>query len=134
MVTFRWRGRFDDAEVSKLHSDAFGHASAAHDWRHQVSQHSLGWVCARDRGSLVGFVNVAWDGATHAFILDTMVSPDVQRQGVGAGLVAVAVREARSAGCDWLHVDFEDNLGGFYIDGCGFRATSAGLIDLTTGR
>jgi GNAT superfamily N-acetyltransferase len=134
MVTYGWRGRFDNGEVSKLHSDAFGHGSAAHDWWHQVSRHSLGWVCARDRDNLVGFVNVPWDGASHAFILDTAVAPRVQRQGVGTGLVAVAVREARTAGCDWVHVDFEDHLRGFYFDSCGFTTTSAGLIDLTTGR
>jgi GNAT superfamily N-acetyltransferase len=134
MVTYRWRGRFDNSEVSKLHSDAFGQPSGTHDWWEQVSQHSLGWVCGRDRGSLVGFVNVPWDGASHAFVVDTIVAPKVQRHGVGTGLVAVAVREARTAGCDWIHVDFEDHLRGFYFDSCGFRATSAGLIDLTTGR
>jgi GNAT superfamily N-acetyltransferase len=133
MVTYVWRGRFDNAEVIKLHAAAFGHGLAAHDWWHQVNRHSLGWVCARDRGMLAGFVNVAWDGASHAFILDTVVAPEVQRQGVGTSLVAVAVSEARMAGCDWLHVDFEDHLRGFYFDGCGFTTTSAGLIDLTAG-
>lgn len=38
-----------------------------------MNRHSLGWVCARFDGALVGFVNVAWDGAAHAFILDTVV-------------------------------------------------------------
>jgi GNAT superfamily N-acetyltransferase len=133
MVRYRWRGQFDNAEVSKLHADAFGHRSADIDWWRQVSLHSLGWVCARDRGSLVGFVNVPWDGASHAFILDTMVAPKVQRQGVGTALVTVAVREARTAGCDWVHVDFEDHMRGFYLDSCGFTTTSAGLIHLTSG-
>ena len=134
MVTYIWRGRFDNAEVTKLHADAFGHGLAAHDWWDQVSLHSLGRICARDRVSLVGFVNVPWDGASHAFILDTVVAPEVQRQGVGTGLVAVAASQARMAGCDWLHVDFEDHLSGFYFDSCGFATTSAGLIDLTAGR
>jgi hypothetical protein len=34
---------------------------------------SLGWVCARNKDELVGFVNVAWDGGAHAFILDAIV-------------------------------------------------------------
>jgi hypothetical protein len=38
--------------------------------------------------------------------------------------------EARAAGCNWLHVDFEPHLSAFHLDGCGFRATPAGLIDL----
>ena len=45
-------------------------------------------------------------------------------------LVEVAVREARAAGCEWLHIDFEDHLRGFYFDACGFRPTNAGLIEL----
>jgi GNAT superfamily N-acetyltransferase len=87
-------------------------------------------VCARDGDALVGFVNVAWDGAVHAFVLDTMVTSAARRRGVGTQLVAVAVREARSAGCEWLHVDFEDHLRAFYVDTCGFVPTNAGLIAL----
>jgi hypothetical protein len=33
-------------------------------------------VCARQGRELVGFVNVAWDGVVHAFVLDTMVAFD----------------------------------------------------------
>ena len=78
----------------------------------------------------VGFVNVAWDGAIHAFLLDTLVATRVRRRGVGRELVAIAVAEARVAGCDWLHVDFDDELSGFYLGACGFVPTSAGLIEL----
>jgi hypothetical protein len=35
-----------------------------------------------------------------------------------------------AAGCEWLHVDFETRLTPFYIEGCGFRPTPAGLIHL----
>jgi GNAT superfamily N-acetyltransferase len=78
----------------------------------------------------VGFVNVAWDGATHAFVLDTVVAASIRRQGVGAELVAVAADGARAAGCAWLHVDFEPDLRRFYLDACGFTPTQAGLIAL----
>jgi hypothetical protein len=37
---------------------------------------------------------------------------------------------ARAAGCEWLHVDFEEHLRSFYVDRCGFRPTPAGLIAL----
>jgi GNAT superfamily N-acetyltransferase len=87
-------------------------------------------LCARDDEGLVGFVNVAWDGAAHAFVLDTMVGTRARRRGVGTLLVAEAVAGARAAGCEWLHVDFEDHLGRFYFDACGFRPTNAGLIAL----
>ena len=75
-------------------------------------------------------MNVAWDGDVHAFILDTLVTAPVRRQGVGAALVAMATDHARAAGCEWLHVDFEDHLRAFYFDACGFTPTNAGLIAL----
>jgi GNAT superfamily N-acetyltransferase len=131
MVTYRWRGHFSNSEINNLHADAFGHEVADRDWWYLVNRHSLGWVCALDRTNLIGFVNVPWDGSSHAFILDTMVVPASQCMGVGSGLVACAAAEARAAGCKWLHVDFEDHLRAFYFDTCGFMATNAGLIDLS---
>jgi GNAT superfamily N-acetyltransferase len=85
---------------------------------------------ALETDELVGFVNVAWDGAGHAFLLDTMVTSRARRRGVGTKLVAVAVAQARAAGCEWLHVDFDDHLRSFYFDACGFVPTEAGLIAL----
>jgi GNAT superfamily N-acetyltransferase len=129
-ATYQWRGDFDNAELNALHAESFGHRPLEDDWQSQVHGHSLGWVCARDGEELVGFVNVPWDGAVHAFILDTMVASRVGRQGIGKELVAVAVTEARAAGCEWLHVDFEDHLRAFYFEACGFTQTNAGLIAL----
>jgi hypothetical protein len=129
-ISFHWRGDFDNAEVNDLHAEAFGHRVLEDDWQAQVQQHSLGWVCARDGGRLVGFVNVAWDGGVHAFVLDTMVRAGAARHGIGAELVAVSVAESRAAGCEWLHVDFDDHLRDFYFDACGFEPTNAGLIKL----
>jgi GNAT superfamily N-acetyltransferase len=129
-ITYRWRGDFDNAGVTALHAEGFGHPATPDDWWGRVNRHSLGWVCARDDGALVGFVNVAWDGASHAFVLDTVVATTARRRGVGAGLVALAADEARAAGCTWLHVDFEPDLKRFYLDACGFTPTQAGLIGL----
>jgi GNAT superfamily N-acetyltransferase len=130
-ITYRWRAGFTDAELDALHAAGFGgDPGEPGGWWRRVNRHSLGWVCARDGDRLVGFVNVAWDGGGHAFVLDTVVSAAVGRRGVGTRLVAVAVREARAAGCDWLHVDFEEHLRGFYLESCGFRPTPAGLIAL----
>jgi GNAT superfamily N-acetyltransferase len=129
-ATYVWRGDFDNEEVNALHAEAFDHPVLEDDWKAQVHEHSLGWVLARDGDELVGFVNVPWDGATHAFILDAMVSARAVRQGVGTQLIAVAVAEARAADCEWLHVDFEDHLRAFYFDACGFKPTNGGLITL----
>lgn len=91
--------------------------------------HSLTYLCAYTGSQLIGFVNVAWDGGVHAFLLDTTVHPEYQRGGVGRELVRRAAEEARGRGMDWLHVDFESHLNSFYR-ACGFRATEAGLIRL----
>jgi hypothetical protein len=129
-ITYQWRGEFDNAEVDALHAEGFGHAPRGRDWRGQVDRHSLGWVWARAGEALVGFVNVAWDGGGHAVVLDTVVAKRLRRQRAGVGLLAVASQGARSAGCAWLHVDFEAHLGAFYLGACGFTATGAPLIAL----
>ncbi|ARF61592.1 MULTISPECIES: GNAT family N-acetyltransferase [Streptomyces] len=129
-IDYEWRGDFGDDEVDALHAEGFNHPLVSGDWLNRVRRHSLGWVCARDAGGLVGFVNVAWDGGVHAFLLDTVVAGSHRGAGVGAGLVAEAARRARAAECAWLHADFEDDLRPFYVDACGFRPTAAGLIAL----
>lgn len=129
-INYEWRGDFDNAALNALHADGFGHPVAQTDWQERLERHSLGWVCAREDGSLIGFVNVVWDGGVHAFILDTVVAQHLQRRGVGAALVATAAHGARAAKCEWLHVDFEEHLRSFYFDACGFKETTAGLIAL----
>jgi GNAT superfamily N-acetyltransferase len=129
---FQWRAGFSNQSLNALHAEAFNHAVLDDDWLAQVRTHSLGWVCAFDHDTLIGFVNVAWDGDLHAFILDTAVLKRYERQGIGTRLVALAAEHARSASCQWLHVDFdEEGLRRFYLDACGFVPTMAGLIDLT---
>ncbi len=129
-VTYVWRGEFENAELERLHAEAFGHAVTEYDWQGQL-QWSLGWVTARWDKRLVGFVNVAWDGGAHAFILDTMVAIGERHGGIATQLIERARMRSRESGCEWLHVDFDQHLEGFYLKACGFRATKAGLIDLT---
>jgi GNAT superfamily N-acetyltransferase len=130
---YEWRGGFENDEVEALHAEGFGHGPVEYDWRARVERHSVGWVCARQADGarrLVGFVNVAWDGGAHAFVLDTVVAATERRRGVGVRLVTEAERGARAAGCEWLHVDFEPHLRRYYFDACGFTPTDAGLIRL----
>jgi GNAT superfamily N-acetyltransferase len=124
-----WRGALTDAELTELTHSHGGQSEPG--WWSRVQPHSLGWVTARDAGGrLVGFVNVAWDGGDHAFLLDTKTRPDHQRQGIATDVVRIASLHARAAGCEWLHVDFEPGLKPFYFDACGFQPTDAGLIHL----
>ena len=101
----------------------------AGDYAQRVLPRSLAYVGAFEVQRLVGFVNVAWDGGVHAFLLDACVHADFQRQGIATALVRRAAEVARDRGAAWLHVDFEPHLEGFYR-ACGFRLTAAGLIDL----
>lgn len=128
-VRFAWRGELTDGELVALTESHGGRSEDG--WWDRIRPHSLGWATARtDAGELVGFANVAWDGSDHAFLLDPKVRPDYQRRGIGTELVRIAARHAEGAGCEWLHVDFEDDLGPFYLDACGFAPTQAGLVHL----
>jgi ribosomal protein S18 acetylase RimI-like enzyme len=128
-VVYAWRGAVTDDEMVELVESHGG--DAAPGWWDQIRSHSLGWVSARDGdGVLVGFVNVAWDGGDHAFLIDTKTRGTWQRRGIGTELVRRAARHAQDAGCEWLHVDFEPELANFYYDACGFRPTDAGLVHL----
>ncbi|HEY7173776.1 MAG TPA: GNAT family N-acetyltransferase [Micromonosporaceae bacterium] len=130
-IEYAWRGEFTNAELNELHAEGFEHpVFADDDWSTPLNRYSLGWVCARDGDRLVGFVNVAWDGGVHAFVLDTLVAAADRHHGIGTRLVEVATENARAAGCEWLHVDFDPHLRSFYFDACGFRPTDAGLIQL----
>ncbi|MFD8023614.1 GNAT family N-acetyltransferase [Streptomyces lavendulae] len=116
-----------DAELNALFAEAWpGHRTASFA---PVLERSLAWVAAREGGRLVGYVNVAWDGGVHAFVLDTTVHPDLRRSGLGVRLVRAAADAARARGAQWLHVDYEPHLEPFYA-ACGFRPTAAGLLAL----
>ncbi|THF83654.1 GNAT family N-acetyltransferase [Deinococcus sp. KSM4-11] len=112
-----------------LRQAAWGGRSDGSSWR-LVLERSLTWITAFDGDALVGFVNVAWDGGVHAFLLDTTVHPEWQRRGIGVALVQRAAQAAREhSGVEWLHVDFEPHLTAFYA-ACGFTSTPAGVLNL----
>lgn len=135
-ITYDWRGAVTNVELHALHAEAFETRvfdESEWNWEDLLRRHGLGWVVARDPDAgdaLVGFVNVLWDGLVHAWIQDTMVAAAARHRGVATQVVALARDEARKAGCEWLHVDFDDELRPFYIDACGFTPTQAGLIAL----
>ena len=129
-VGYRVRGPVDDVALSALHDEAFGEPGPVLPWNTRLHHHSLTWVEAYAAARLVGFVNVAWDGGTHAFLLDPCVDPEHRRAGIGRELVRRAADAARAAGCTWLHVDHEPHLASFYAR-CGFSPTPAGLLRLS---
>lgn len=126
-IEYRISPLVSDYELNELFSSAWpNHAQSAFG---TVLSRSLVYICAYEHKRLVGFVNLAWDGGVHAFLLDPTVHPAQQRQGIGKQLVRRAAAAARERGIEWLHVDYEPSLRRFY-DACGFRHTDAGLIEL----
>lgn len=126
-IDFRISPVVSNDELNTLFDTAWEH-HAASDFAPILSR-SLLYVCAYDGERLVGFINLAWDGGIHAFLLDTTVHADYQRQGIGIILVQKAVEAARERGIEWVHVDYEPHLKAFYTR-CGFRPTEAGLLNL----
>ncbi|WP_243075328.1 GNAT family N-acetyltransferase [Microbacterium sp. SS28] len=127
-ITYVERGPVDDVALSRLHDLAFGGILSGDvaPWSARLRAHSVGWVCAYDGDRLCGFVHACWDGGSHAFVLDTAVLPDLQGRGIGSELLRRLTALAREAGCEWLHVDYEPHLDGFYT-AAGFTPTLAGL-------
>ena len=66
----------------------------------------------------------------HALVIDDVLDESSQRRGIATRVVAFAADHARAAGCEWLHVDFDDELRAFYLEACDFEPTAAGLIHL----
>jgi len=143
-IVFRNNAALANADLNALFS-AGGVGAGWPSWQRQpdtsdwqpVLARSLAHVTAylvdeeseHARGKLVGFVNVAWDGRDHGFILDTRVHPAFRHRKIGRDLVARAADAARAAGCSVLHVDYSQELDAFYVS-CGFVRTLAGLLAL----
>ncbi len=131
-VVFRVRPAIDNSEWDRLHAEGFEHHVLGYDWSSQIEQHSLTWVGAYHHDRLIGFVNVAWDGGVHAFLVDTAVDVTCRRRGVGTRLVREAIAAVkRYGGIEWLHVDSDEALMKQFYEPAGFVPTPAGLVDVS---
>ena len=126
-ISYQYRPNVSDASLNELFFSSWQH----HEERKfsGVLERSLTYICAFDGSLLIGFVNVAWDGGTHGFILDTTVRRDYQRRGIGTELLRLAAKEAAKHGVEWLHCDFEPQWEKFYRN-CGYRRTEGGILNL----
>ena len=127
-IEYRRNHAVDNHEYNRLRLRAWGRETGFD--LQPVLARSLGWITAHAAGRLVGFVNVAWDGGGHMFLLDTTVEPDYQRRGIGTELVRQAIALSAEAGGDWLHVDSDEVLMRDFYGRCGFEPTPAGLVNL----
>jgi GNAT superfamily N-acetyltransferase len=130
-LTFEMQPSLTDEQLEELFLDAWGEAPAVP--YSLVLPHSLTWVGAFREGTLVGFVNLAWDGGAHAFITDAMVRSDLRQRGIGLELVSRAVDAARAAGVRRIHADYEPHLDGFFAK-AGFLRARARVLHVRSWR
>lgn len=126
-VWYERRPDLDPRALDGLFAAAWGSPRPGYE---AVFAHSFTWLAAWEGEELVGFVNVAWDGDVHFFLLDTTVHPDRRRKGIGRRLVEEAIDACRGHG-EWLHVDADEELMTGLYQPCGFEPTPAGVLDLT---
>ena len=79
-------------------------------------------------GTLVSWCAILSDGVRHAVLIDVIVHPNWQRQGIGKELVAAAIQHIRAHSISIIHVDFEPELTTFY-ERCGFRTGLGGIYE-----
>jgi ribosomal protein S18 acetylase RimI-like enzyme len=133
-IVFSVRPSIDNDQLNELHAEGFEHHVTGHDWTSQL-EHSLLWIGAFLGERLVGFVNVAWDGGVHAFLLDTAVPLDMRHRGIGTRLVYEAIEATRRrGGIEWLHVDSDEALMKRFYEPAGFQPAPAGTIWVGTPR
>ena len=126
-IRYARREDVDLPRLSALFAAAWGSRKTGYE---RVFARSFTWITASSGDELVGFVNVAWDGGAHFFLLDTTVHPNWRRRGIGRRLVEEAIDACRGRG-EWLHVDADEELMSGFYQRCGFEPTRAGLADLT---
>jgi ribosomal protein S18 acetylase RimI-like enzyme len=94
----------------------------------QILAQSYTHFSVTDNARLIGFVNVISDGVADAFLVDLMVHPAFQHQGIGKALITYAINDLREDGIRFIQVIFDPELESLYRE-CGFHIVKAGIID-----
>jgi GNAT superfamily N-acetyltransferase len=126
-IEFQMAPPLTEAQLAKLLEEEWGEGAAQGYGR--ALERSLTYVAAFQDGTLVGFVNLAWDGNLHAFIVDAIVRETMRGRGIGLELVRRAIAAAREAGVRWVHADYEPHLDSFWAK-AGFVPTRARVLHL----
>jgi GNAT superfamily N-acetyltransferase len=126
-IDFQMAPPLTEAQLAPLFENEWGEGAArGYD---RTLKRSLTYVAAFQDGTLVGFVNLAWDGNLHAFIVDAIVHETMRGRGIGLELVRRAIAAAREAGVRWVHADYEPHLDAFWAK-AGFVPTRARVLHL----
>lgn len=87
-------------------------------------------ICGFDTtGKLRAWCAILSEGVRHAVLIDVIVHPAYQRQGVGRALVAQALEHSKAHGISIIHVDFVPEYARFY-EQCGFNIGLGGIQEV----
>ena len=103
-------------EIEALRASVSWAAQAGYD---RILAGSNRHFSIRRDSRLVGFLNVISDGVLDALLVDLMVHPDFQKQGLGRALVTAAIASLSEDAIRYVQVIFTPELAGFYRR-CGF--------------
>ena len=70
-----------------------------------LKRHSAYFTSRNSAGKLIGYVSVLSDEVADAFVLDLMVDPECQREGIGLSLVESVLDYVESLGIQCLQCD-----------------------------
>jgi GNAT superfamily N-acetyltransferase len=126
-LDFRVNARPSRDELDAL-SVAVGWSPFGDDYPAALDGYAVTTSAWTDVGRLVAWTSVVSDNVRHAFLLDVMVHPDFQRQGIGRQVVHRAIDAMRMKGVTAFHVDCASDRAGFY-EKCGFKMGAGGWLD-----
>src|SRR6266567_5713822 len=126
-ITFRRNGAVAPQSICDLREAIGWHRL---DWYYPVAfQGYWGTVSGfDDTGKLVAWCAILSDGVRHAVLIDVIVHPTWQRQGIGQALVKESIAFTREHGISIIHVDFIAEHQTFY-EHCGFQTGLGGIIE-----
>lgn len=81
---------------------------------HQALQHSWCSVSAYDGDRLVGFGRVLSDGILHALVVELIVLPNYQGEGIGRRILSELVTRCKSSGIRDIQLFCAKGVTGFY--------------------
>ena len=127
MLDFRVNARPSREELDAL-SVAIGWSPFGQDYAAALDGYAVTISAWTEAGRLVAWTSVVSDNVRHAFLLDVMVHPDVQRRGIGRQVVHRAIDAMRRKGVTAFHVDCAPDRAAFYAK-CGFKMCAGGWLD-----
>jgi len=81
-----------------------------------------------EQETLIAWCALLSDGKYHGILLDVLVHPHWQKQGIGRALVRQAVTHCHEQHIRIIHVDFLPERSAFY-ERCGFRVGLGGIYE-----